>query len=1124
MFSKWQKLRMVLTGFALGALAGQPALADDTEIFKGLSLDSGQPNVLFIIDTSGSMGSKVDWEVPYEPATAYDGSCETNKVYWTTGTTPPNCSTNQWVWADFFVCQEGNEALASSGFFTDRMQQYEDDNKPDKRVWNNLDEDENSWMVECKADTGRHGDGSSNIEVYAAEEEFAPFSIQVTGPTHVVWDDEPNYTVYSGNYMNYINNPSNYTVNRLDVVKIVGRNTLSQTSNINVGMMRFDRWGRGGQVTRAVAPIATEFTPVTNALDAYDDGGSTPLSETMYEATLYLRGDKMDYGADARGNGGTLEPSTGDATVGDDYKSPIVNQCQKNYVVLLTDGEPTSDTGANTKIAGLPGFEDATGQTACVGNCLDEMAAYLQNSDLNSDLEGTQNANVFTIGFHTDQQLLQDAANRGGGTYYKADSADELATAFTEILDNIIERDSTFTAPAVAVNTFNRLTHRDELFISMFRPAQEPHWPGNVKRYRLDNTGGDKTIYDATDRPAINPDTGTFYGDAKSYWTIGDPDGFDTAAGGFASRLHANRNVYTVTSGATANVALATAANRVHEDNLALTDVMLDVPAAERTELLRWARGVDDLDQPLEILGDPLHTRPVVMSWGGSTTDPDLTLFYSTNDGYFHAVDPTASAAENMELFSFIPAEMLSRLDTLKDNRRNNPPKFYGLDGQMSYLIYGDNGNRVVDAGERAFIYFGMRRGGRNYYAVEVTDRANPRLAWTIEGGQGLFGELGQTWSEMTPAKVKIAGNVRDVLVFGGGYDTRQDATGASVEDNVGRAIYMVDALTGSLLWWASNSADNPTANLKLDAMTNSIPSDLRVIDMNGDNLHDRIYVGDTAGQMWRFDINNAAGPSGQLVTGGIIADIGSDGTAGNRRIYYPPSVALVADDYIGSFLSVSFGTGHRANPVGTAGADITDRFYMLRDPFVFAPARDTNGDVTYYSASDADFYDVTTNLDPSTDQLAGFKGWRITLDTKEKVLAKSLTADGRIFFTSYVAENPGSLTCNPTAALGGARAYSVAIGSGSPRLIGDPYDPNGPTGNPDCDGRCVPTQGPIPPEPVLVFTEPPEPEPCPPGEVCAVDPCDGIADVAMVIGTDVLDPAICTSPVRTYWYADGDN
>ncbi len=1125
MLSKWHKLRYATLGALIGLLAGQPVLADDTEIFIGQSLDAGSANVLFIIDTSGSMGSSVDWEVPYEPNTAYSGSCDLNRVYWTTGTTPPDCNTEQWIDADSFICQQGVNALNVSGFYTDNMQRYRNSSNVSKRGWRDLRDTQHYQLVDCAADTGRHGDGSSDIAVYAANTVEAPFSINPTGPNHVNWDDEPVYTAYNGNYMNYINNPSNTEMNRLDVVKIVGKNTLAQVSGINVGMMRFDRYARGGQVTRAVAPIGNEFTPMSNALDAYNHGGATPLAETLYEAGLYLMGEDVYYGKDARGNDGSLEPSATTAQTDWVYNSPIANQCQKNFVVLLTDGEPTYDTGADTLIKNLPGFEEATGKTACTGNCLDEMATYLHNHDLSADLPGPQTADVFTIGFHTNQQLLQDAADGGGGVYYTANTADELASAFSEILDNIIERDTTFTAPAVAVNTFNRLTHRDELFISMFRPSNNPHWPGNLKRYRLNNSGGEKAIYDATNRPAINPDTDTFYDDAKSYWTIGDPDGYDTTMGGFASRLHADRNVYTVTSGATSGVTLSSASNRMHEDNLMLTEAMFGVGATERTGIIRWARGVDDAGHPLKILGDPLHSRPIVLSYGGSEADPDLTLFYITNDGYFHAIDPTASATENMEIFSFIPQEMLPRLPQLKANERNNPPKFYGLDGQISYLIPGDNGNRTVDSGERAFIYFGMRRGGQNYYAIEVTDRNNPKLAWTIRGGEGSFSELGQTWSELTPARVKVNGTVKDVLLFGGGYDTGQDAAGANIPDNSGRALYMVDAMDGSLLWWAGNSADNPSADLPLADMTNSIPSDLLVIDMNGDHVHDRIYVGDMAGQMWRFDIHNdTASTTAELVTGGVIAKVGGDTAAENRRIFYPPSVSLVADEWLGSFLAVAFGTGHRANPLGTPGKSVDDGFYMLRDPHVFTPPVDSQGDVVYPTALTANFYDVTTDLNPNTSDLNSHDGWRISLDNEEKVLAKSLTADGRIFFTSYLPDTPSALSCNPTGALGGARAYALDIGTGGPRLIGDPYEePLLMEGTPECQGRCVPTQGPIPPEPVLVFTEPDDPPECPEGQVCD-DPCEGIADVAMVIGTDVLDPQICTAPVRTYWYADGDN
>ena len=80
MFSKWKSLRYTALGACLGLLAGQPVMADDTEIFVGRTLDSGQANVLFLIDTSGSMGSAVDWEVPYDSADTYSGDCDADRV------------------------------------------------------------------------------------------------------------------------------------------------------------------------------------------------------------------------------------------------------------------------------------------------------------------------------------------------------------------------------------------------------------------------------------------------------------------------------------------------------------------------------------------------------------------------------------------------------------------------------------------------------------------------------------------------------------------------------------------------------------------------------------------------------------------------------------------------------------------------------------------------------------------------------------------------------------------------------------------------------------------------------------------------------------------------------------
>jgi hypothetical protein len=68
-----KRLSSLLMAFTVGLLAGTGAFADDTEIYVGLNQGQSvaKPNVLFILDTSGSMGTEVTTTRPRRmPATA----------------------------------------------------------------------------------------------------------------------------------------------------------------------------------------------------------------------------------------------------------------------------------------------------------------------------------------------------------------------------------------------------------------------------------------------------------------------------------------------------------------------------------------------------------------------------------------------------------------------------------------------------------------------------------------------------------------------------------------------------------------------------------------------------------------------------------------------------------------------------------------------------------------------------------------------------------------------------------------------------------------------------------------------------------------------------------------------
>ena len=1131
-----QSWRWLPAGLAWGLLTGTAA-ADDTEIFTQV-LPPADPNILFIVDTSGSMDSDVVVGEDFDPSVIYPGNCVAGHVYYqhVTGSnvTVPSCAGGEpstFVNMSAFKCQAAEDAFAQTGTFTDRFAQWDDTNLD----WSFLiaaftgePTPGRDRFVECRADFGVHGDGVDKDKVYPANGADGPWN---EDPTHgIVWPLLDTYQFYTANYVNWIDSsPPDVVRSRLGVVQDVVSDLLTSVNGARVGVMRFSSNGQGGMVLQQVDDVANARAPLIAALNGMEAGGSTPLAETLYEAQQYLAGRAVDFGLASVGNDGDPEPSVAGSRIGNAYASPIAEQCQRSFVVLLTDGLPTSDTDADNRIEALPGFADATGAAQCTESCLDEMAKYLEGADL-SALSGDQHALTYTIGFTTDMDLLADTATAkkpdGSPAYYQVNDLNGLTNAFAQILEDIDVQSHTFSAPAVSVNTFNRVTSRDDIYFTMFVPSGAPHWAGNVKKYRLGSTAdGTTQILDANGNIAVDSITGGFRADSQSIWSP-EVDGSDPLAGGVRGRMTAARNIYTDTANAGRNVVLTSDDNRFHEDNEALTAAMLGVPEDARRDTIRFLRGVDAANNAQPILGDSLHGIPLLISYGGTEDDPDLTLYFATNDGYFHAVDATPETdTENLETFAFIPHAMLSHLAELLDNPAQNPVhKAYGLDGPLTYWIKGDNGDNVVDAskGERLFVYLGMRRGGRNYYALDLTERSDPRLAWTITGGEGDFAELGQSWSAATVAHIQIGGSDRTVLVFGGGYDTRQDDSGPPEADGVGRAVYVVDAETGERLWWASNATDQATADLPLADMTNSIPSEVRVVDTNADALADRMYVGDMGGRVWRFDIDNARNDgSGLAISGAAFAQVEGADAAGHRRFYYPPSVARVIDDRAGSFLTVSIGSGHREHPLGT---DVADRFYVFRDPHVFGPAHDGKGNAVYPAPlTEGTLVDVTADVAPEIDMLNQHSGWFIRLTASgEKVLSSALTADNKVFFTSYLPSVAQEPSCDLAGVIGTGRLYSVSLLTGAPIIFTDVMTPD--------DRYEALSRGGIPPAPVPVFTIP----------ECNGQNCGGgggqggggggaqsscanpFSQVTLLVATETHDPRICNAPQRTYWHEAG--
>jgi type IV pilus assembly protein PilY1 len=383
---------------------------------------------------------------------------------------------------------------------------------------------------------------------------------------------------------------------------------------------------------------------------------------------------------------------------------------------------------------------------------------------------------------------------------------------------------------------------------------------------------------------------------------------------------------------------------------------------------------------------------------------------------FFEPADTGALGARDeatgRELWTFFPPE-LGQARTSGD-----------LMTQIAVLRFDANRDGVIDTarGDRVWLYFGLKRGGPWYYALDVTGRA-PRVLW--KAGSSQLEGLGEAWSAPTIARVRIAGTRQDpqhfVVIVGGGFSPDSSATG--------NRILMLDAATGRLLWSAGNHA---AADRPLSRMGHGIAARIAVLDTDGDEFADRMYAADIGGQVWRFDIWNGRDRS-ELVTGGVLANLGAaeprpmPATAADaRRFFNAPDVTLIQPRGGNAYYNLAIGSGDGGSATATS---VTDRFYSIRDrqPFTRRAQSEYNALQPMF---DSDLIDITPN--PVGFRVPDYAlGWRLDLASGEEVLAESLTANGVVLFTTFKAAASGGTADCCTASCAN-RVYAVRADSGT--------------------------------------------------------------------------------------------
>ncbi len=202
------RLFAVVSGALLALGAASAALADDTEIFFNQNNGNIPANILFILDTSGSMNDLVTTQLDYDPSLTYSadqcGSAFDSNYYYFSSKGIPKCGSGSKLAKTQFKCNNMLSPLASTGFATDAYTQWGSTNsssstgkgtaaKPTVTVstttyaWQaSLTASNTTGFVECKGDAGVHGDGVDLLNLYASTDNFSLQTTTTTPPGSTV--------------------------------------------------------------------------------------------------------------------------------------------------------------------------------------------------------------------------------------------------------------------------------------------------------------------------------------------------------------------------------------------------------------------------------------------------------------------------------------------------------------------------------------------------------------------------------------------------------------------------------------------------------------------------------------------------------------------------------------------------------------------------------------------------------------------------------------------------------------------------------------------------------------------------------------------------------------------------
>lgn len=824
---------------------------------------------------------------------------------------------------------------------------------------------------------------------------------------------------------------------KMNIAKRVMRNLVSNNRSLRFGVFTFqDNPNNIGGNERSQAAIkrvdvrevSTDagLAAVQAAINGVYGRTGTPLAEGLFEITRYFEGKTSRYGL----NGGAA------------YTSPIQYRCQKNFAIVVTDGDATGDqnlpgsgqsgedgngviaafsytardsagaavsktfsvcTAANSTAddgynVTCPSTYDSGGAPRSFGDssnrpsALRDVAMYANRADLRvGGVDGDnrsfddpqfalQNMITYTVGFATTNAVLPSVAKVGGGLYYSASNETDLANSLNSAISSI--GDITSNAGGISVKG-DTLTSGNLIFQPVFDPQG---WFGELRCFVnngiLTESSGLGTAC-TPNAKAVIPDAASRYlYSSKVVGQVTTPFDFTTGA---------------VTGSMTT----------AQKNALGTTDT-------ERQNVVSFLRGSTVTayrSRPYGLLGDIIDGKPVtVAAPSGESNDSSYAsfktsnasrgmVFIGANDGMLHGF----RMSDMNEIVGYVPSAVYRNLKLLTDVNYGNSataPHTYFVNGALRKADVKNGSNWMT------LMVGGLGEGGQSYFALDVTNentlKTNGTVKWEFSDIRDA--DLGYTFPAPLIYNVRTSANtVVPAVIMANGYENTYDDTASGGQKATAKSsvLYILNALTGELLTKITvpSSGSQPSQGLSSPAG----------VDVGQDGVLDYVYAGDINGNLWRFDLTKDT-PAQFFVAPNPVFK-----AANGQPITIRPAIQAVTSSADNSDLGnlIMFGTGQLL-----VDADRSDKtvqsFYAVLDKMTSSVVTATKADLTQRTILDTEpvsgasyragnYRQISTS--PTLDLRAPSntsKGWYLDLpeETERLVTSPLLLTDRLVFGT----------------------------------------------------------------------------------------------------------------------------